>query len=58
MLELIHFPTRTNFKVETKFVALTHLVAILDFEVLFLHFLNFLVGYELWSNTKALLGRF
>ena len=47
MLELIHFPTRTNFKVETKFVALTHLVAILDFGVLFLHFLNFLVGYEL-----------
>jgi len=36
---------------ETKFVALTHLVAIFGLEVLFPHFLNFLVGYGLRNYT-------
>ena len=43
---------------KNKFVAHTHLVAILGLEVLFLHFLNFLVGYELWTYAKALISHF
>ena len=43
---------------ETRLCSLTHLVAILDLEVIISQFLNFLVGYELRTYTQALLDRF
>ena len=43
---------------ETKFAAFTYFVATFVLEVLLSHFMNFLVGYELWTYAESLLGRF